>query len=104
MSKEADELREAFQQVIDQARQVPPMPFRDSSSTSTITVHGASGWQMWACMTACMVMLVANLALASMYLDLRREQDRMQDYLNAIYMMAPHLKPKADKESVPSAP
>lgn len=98
MSKEAEGLREAFQQVIEEARQVPQMP----NNHQTITVHHAdppkpAPWQAWVCVMGCVVMLLALLALGFMYLDLRRAQDRTQDHLSTIYILVPDLRKQVEE-------
>ena len=40
------------------------------------------------------LMLGLNAALLAMFVMHDRKIERMQDHLNAIYMMAPHLKPE----------
>lgn len=43
------------------------------------------------------LMLGLNAALLAMFAMHDRKIERMQDHLNAIYMMAPHLKPPEPK-------
>lgn len=65
----------------------------ESGNATSVTIS-AGGMGVWIATTACLMMLVLNIALAMLYLDLSRKYDRMQDHLSAIYMMAPQLKPK----------
>ena len=67
-----------------------------NASTSVIAVN-AGGVGVWIATTACVVMLAVNLGLMFMLFSHERKIERMQDHLNAIYMMAPSLKP-ADEE------
>ena len=66
--------------------------------------NGAGALGIWVCATACLVMLTAAGFLAMIVVDqngtLRDQGRRIDDldaYLSAIYMQAPHLKPK-DKD------
>lgn len=68
-----------------------------STSTATITVS-AGGVGLWIAVTCCVVMLAANLFLAAIVMDHSRKIDDLGDYLSAIYMQAPQLKP-AEKTS-----
>lgn len=67
---------------------------RDGSQNVSHINIAAGGVGVWAAVTCCAVMLSLNMVLALMFLDLNRKYDRMQDHLSAVYMMAPHLKPK----------
>lgn len=90
--------RDAVQETIDRVHEAIAKVdrlahMRDNTSNSTVTIS-AGGVGVWAAVTACLVMLAINTVLALMFLDLSRKYDRMQDHLSAVYMMAPHLKPK----------
>lgn len=65
----------------------------DNSSNSTITFN-AGGVGVWIATSACAVMLAVNMVLAALYVVHDRKIDGLQDYIHAIYMMAPQLKPK----------
>lgn len=82
----------------------------DNSSSSTISVN-AGGAGIWACAwiasLCCVAMMVAGgMFLWSVSSQMQQQNDkiakqdeqlsRMQDYLNAIYTMAPQLKPKEE--------
>lgn len=65
----------------------------------------AGGVGIWIATTACLMMLAVNIILIVLFVvqDAKNDKvqdtqnskiDKMQDYLNAIYMQAPHLKPK----------
>lgn len=68
-----------------------------NSSNATIQVN-AGGIGMWVAVTCCAVMFVLGVSMAVLgglaYTSTQQRLDRMQDYLNAIYMQAPQLKPK----------
>lgn len=59
-----------------------------------ITVS-AGGIGVWIAAMCCVVMLVVALFLGLLYVDHSRKIDSLNDYLNAIYMQAPHLKPES---------
>lgn len=63
---------------------------------STVTIQ-AGGIGVWAAVTCCAVMLAVNLCLLSMLADHSRQIDRLNEYLSAIYMQAPHLKPEREQ-------
>jgi hypothetical protein len=60
---------------------------------STVTVQ-AGGFALWVATTCCAVMLATNLCLLFMFAGHDRKIERLEDYLQAIYAQAPHLKPK----------
>ena len=66
-------------------------------SNATIAVN-AGGVGVWIATTCCLVMLATNIFLAAIVLDHARKIDDLGDYLNAIYMMAPQLKPSKKEE------
>lgn len=68
-----------------------------NSANSTITVHH-DGKGTWIAVTACLVMLAVNIFLAVLVIDHSRKIDDLGDYLSAIYMQAPHLKPAETAE------
>lgn len=68
-----------------------PQPVKGGNSTVTINAGGAG---VWIAVTCCMVSFVMNVALAVAFISHDREIERLEDYLQAIYMMAPHLKPE----------
>lgn len=63
------------------------------NSAATITIN-AGGIGVWLAITGCFVMLVLNIALLVFFMRTDREVSEQGHQLNAIYMMAPHLKPK----------
>lgn len=72
-------------------------PVKGGNSTVTINAGGAG---VWIAVTCCIISFVINIALAVAFLNHDRKIDDLGDYVNAIYMMAPHLKPK-EEESKP---
>lgn len=69
-----------------------------STAQINVSAGGAGVWISAFCAALCFVMLLAfGLALGFVYLEHNRKIERMQDHLNAIYMMAPHLKPKDEE-------
>ncbi len=66
---------------------------KDNSSQSTITLN-AGGVGVWISVTVCSVMLAINMALIVILVNHDRKIDDLSHYLNAIYMVAPQLKPK----------
>lgn len=68
-----------------------PQPVKAGNSTVTINAGGAG---VWLAVTCCIVSCVMNLALAVAFIVHDRKIDRLEDYLQAIYMMAPQLKPE----------
>jgi hypothetical protein len=74
---------------------------RDTSSASTITINAGGAWHAMAVWIASLCSVVSLLALVlgaigmSHYIAAQDDKlSRMQDYLNAIYAVAPQLKPK----------
>ena len=66
-----------------------------SSNTNTAKIEvNAGGIGVWIATTCCFVMMAVSLFMALWVVDLSRKVSDLNDYLNAIYMMAPHLKPK----------
>lgn len=68
-----------------------------NSNRSTISIN-AGGIGVWVATTACAVMLACNVFLAALVIEHSRRLDRLEDYLSAIYMQAPHLKPQEKKQ------
>ena len=68
-----------------------------NSSNSTINVHH-DGKGTWTAVTACIVMAAMNIGLGFLYVDLRREQARIEDYQQTTFMLVPDLKKMVDAE------
>lgn len=69
---------------------------RGNTSASTITVN-AGGIGVYIAATCCAVMLAVNLFLIAIIVNHERKIDDLSDYIHAIYMMAPSLKPENTK-------
>jgi len=65
----------------------------NSGNQSTVTLN-AGGVGVWMAVTACAVMLAINVALMVLIVNHDRKIDDLEHYINAIYMMAPGLKPQ----------
>lgn len=65
----------------------------NSGNQSTITLN-AGGVGVWIAVSACAVMLAVNVMLVAVVVSHDRKIDDLKHYLNAVYMMAPHLKPE----------
>jgi|SRR6478752_7145369 len=65
----------------------------NNRNTAKIEVN-AGGIGLAFALAACALMLGINLGLAIMVVNHDRKIDELNNYLNAIYMMAPHLKPE----------
>ena len=64
-----------------------------SSNTTTITVGvNAGGIGVWIAVTCCVAMLAVNMVIMAVVMDHSRKIDSLGDYLQAIYVQAPHLK------------
>lgn len=73
-----------------ESSKVPP---QNSMGNATIMIN-AGGVGVWIATTCCIVMLALGIMGGFLYVNESRKVDQMQDYLNAIYMQAPYLKPK----------
>lgn len=81
---------------------------RGGNSTTTVNVN-AGGVGVWLCLTALVVVCVVSVMSANERAkgvsrqdaeirDLRNDVQALNDYLSAIYMQAPHLKPKESEQ------
>lgn len=64
-----------------------------SRNTAKIEVN-AGGTGVWIATTACCVMVAVSMFMGLWVIDLSRKVDELNNYVQAIYMMAPHLKPE----------
>lgn len=65
----------------------------DSGNQNTAKIEiNAGGVGVWIATTACCVMVAVAMFMGLWLVDLSRRVSEMDNYLNAIYMMAPHLK------------
>jgi uncharacterized protein with von Willebrand factor type A (vWA) domain len=65
-----------------------------ASIGNSVINFNASGVVVWISLSCVAVLIVMNLMQGATITKLETKYDRMQDYLNAIYAQAPHLKPK----------
>lgn len=63
------------------------------SANSNVSIN-AGGVGVWIASMAAVVCFVLALVMMVLYVDLSRQVDDLGDYLSAIYMQAPHLKPE----------
>lgn len=82
-----------FARAVEQLDDVLTRTGGNSGNQSTITLN-AGGAAVWVAVTACAVMLAVNLMLVAIVVSHDRKIDDLRHVLNAIYMMAPHLKPE----------
>lgn len=68
----------------------------NTGNQSTITLN-AGGMGVWIAVTACAVMLAVNIMLVAIIVSHERKIDDLGDYIHAIYMVAPSLKPEEKK-------
>lgn len=65
-------------------------------NTAKIDIN-AGGTGVWIATTACCVMVAVGLFMGLWVVDLSRKVSALEQYVTAIYMMAPHLKPEEKK-------
>jgi len=81
---------DALHELLQQARELNA---KASGGNVNFSVN-AGGVGVWVAVAACAFMLALNLGLAVLLVRQDREISEMGHQLNAIYMMAPHLKPE----------
>lgn len=64
-----------------------------NSNQTTLTIN-AGGIGVWIATTACCVMLGVSVLLGLWVIDLSRKVSELENYVHAIYMIAPSLKPE----------
>ncbi len=91
----AAQLTKAFRDLDDTLKE----HIRGTANTSTNQTirFDAGGIGVWVAATCCIVMMFMVGIAGFFYIDQMRRVDKMQDYLNAIYMKAPQLKPTENK-------
>lgn len=67
-------------------------PTSGPSASASINTNG-----MYVSVMCVLILLIICLFQNRDIVEMQRRYDRMQDYLNVIYMQAPHLKPKEMK-------
>lgn len=91
---EVKELTESLAQlIVVVGRLADPVPFNENTSAATVNIN-AGGIGVWLAVTGCLVMLAMNIALLAFFMRTDREVSEQGHQLNAIYILAPHLKPK----------
>lgn len=91
---DVQQFKEATERVDRLMRALPAVAAGNSNANININ---AGGLGLWVAITACMAMLAANVILVAILIDHGRKIDDLNDYLTAVYMMAPHLKPPEKK-------
>ncbi len=81
-----------FERAVDRLSAALSTP-ANTGNQSTITLN-AGGIGVWIAVSACAVMLAVNIALLAMLVSHDRKIDDLTHYINAIYMIAPSLKPE----------
>lgn len=67
------------------------------NGTSQNVTLSAGSFGIWVASFAAVVCFLMFCVLLTLYVGHDRKIERMQDHLNAVYMMAPHLKPEKSK-------
>lgn len=83
--EDVTKLVNAIERLNDSVKKLDQMQ-GSSNSYATINANGLI------VSVACVILLLVGFA------EMTRRYDRTQDYLNAIYMQAPHLKPKEESK------
>lgn len=99
LSKELEKYEEVSEKLIRALNGKPTLP--GTTNTAEVKIN-AGGVGLWLATTCCVVTFILFITMSVVgcvaYIHQENKMSRMQDYLNAIYMMAPQLKPK-EKES-----
>ncbi len=90
----ADKLTKAFTD-LDATLKAELKKSASTTSTNTQTIRfDVGGVAIWLSLTCCIVTVFLVIVAGFFYVDQMRRVDKMQDYLNAIYLQAPSLRPK----------
>ena len=87
---DAVKLADALEKFSRKADQIMEAGNRNSAKIEV----NAGGVGVWIATTACCVMVAVGLFMGLWVVDLSRKVSELNNYLQAIYMMAPQLKPK----------
>lgn len=93
MRRKMDEMELNFESTMTRLVDALAKAQPSASNNSTISIN-AGGVGVWVATTACAVMLAVNVILVGIIVSHERKLDDLQDYIHAIYMMAPSLKPE----------
>lgn len=107
MQEQIEGLREALREYTEVMKR--SNPGMNGGSNANINVQGLGGVGLWTAVTCavlstvlCIGMLILGcavyLAQESKISELNSKVSKGQDYLNAIYAVAPQLKPKEEKK------
>lgn len=101
MEQTGDEI-ERFRQGVDKLGRIAEKFGKETATTNEAHINvQAGGIGVYIASICCAVMLALTIAGSILgttaYFSMQQRMDRMQDYLNAIYMIAPQLKPKDSK-------
>lgn len=92
-----------LEDLLSQAGRITGGPRSTTNGSATVQIN-AGGVAVWVAATACAVALSVSLfsgvVLGLLYVDHSRKIDTLSDYVSAIYMQAPHLKPD-EEEATP---
>lgn len=91
---DVQQFKEATERVDRIMRALPGVASGNSQANISIN---AGGMGLWIAITSCVAMLAMNVILVVILIDHGRKIDDLNDYLTAVYMMAPHLKPPEKK-------
>lgn len=64
-----------------------------NTNTAKIEVN-AGGVGVWIATTACVVMVAVSVFMGLWVVDMSRKVSELENYIHAIYMVAPSLKPE----------
>lgn len=79
--------------IIERLReQIDRLP--QNSSASNINVHLGGSHGVWVCVTLCALCLLSCLFTLYVVSEIKQNDRDQGNQLNAIYMVAPHLKPE----------
>lgn len=88
------DVRALTAEVAELKRQLEGRKDHVSGFTNSANLNiNAGGVGVWVATTACIVMLAVSFFMAMWVLDLSAKVSELNQLLNAVYMMAPHLKP-----------
>lgn len=97
---EGEQLRDALKRFGVKSDQFIDVMRRTGGNSAAITANvNAGGVGVWIATTCCLMMFAMNVVLTAVLVMHSRKIDALDDYISAIYMMAPHLKPDSTTEA-----